>query len=93
MENSLRQYLINLKKNQKILSKNKIKIIFRQIVTAVDYLHRNQIMHRDLKTSNILINGSTGLVKIADFGFARHFDFQLESFSTKISKYMKFFIH
>lgn len=43
--------------------------LFRQIVSAVDYMHSRRIAHRDLKFSNILIN-SEGQVKIVDFGFA-----------------------
>lgn len=43
--------------------------IVRQIISALAYAHSFQIIHRDLKPENILID-ETGLVKIADFGFA-----------------------
>ncbi|KAJ2875574.1 serine/threonine protein kinase, partial [Coemansia asiatica] len=49
--------------------------IFRQICSAVRYLHANGITHRDIKLDNILIKSSvaneTPWVKIADFGLAR----------------------
>jgi cell division cycle 2-like protein len=50
---------------------SEVKTLLRQLVSGVEYLHENFIMHRDLKTSNILLN-NRGVLKIADFGMARH---------------------
>ncbi|TKW08042.1 hypothetical protein SEVIR_6G003000v4 [Setaria viridis] len=41
------------------------------ISKGMDYLHQNDIIHRDLKTANLLI-GYDQVIKIADFGVARH---------------------
>jgi len=43
--------------------------IFKQIVEGVKYLHDMQVMHRDLKPTNILLT-EQGDIKIADFGVA-----------------------
>lgn len=51
---------------------SEIKTLMLQLTSAVDYLHENWILHRDLKTSNVLMN-NRGEVKLADFGMARHF--------------------
>ncbi|KAI0419039.1 hypothetical protein F5X98DRAFT_362741 [Xylaria grammica] len=42
---------------------------FRQILSALGYVHSFNICHRDLKPENILMQ-SNGVVKIADFGMA-----------------------
>ncbi|KAK6467450.1 testis-specific serine/threonine-protein kinase 6 [Huso huso] len=46
------------------------KEMFIQIVSAVSYLHENNIVHRDLKCENVLLTEGNQ-VKITDFGFGR----------------------
>uniref|UniRef100_A0A0K0EQY8 non-specific serine/threonine protein kinase n=1 Tax=Strongyloides stercoralis TaxID=6248 RepID=A0A0K0EQY8_STRER len=53
----------------KRFSDNEARKKFRQIVSAIQYLHHNGIVHRDLKAENILLDDK-GNIKIADFGFA-----------------------
>ena len=40
------------------------------IVLALEYLHENSIVYRDLKPENVFID-SQGFVKLGDFGFAK----------------------
>jgi serine/threonine protein kinase len=40
------------------------------IILALEYLHNNGVIHRDIRPENILIDGK-GYCKIADFGLAR----------------------
>jgi serine/threonine protein kinase len=52
-----------------------------EILESVDYLHKQKVIHRDLKPNNILItNGMNGrFVKIADFGLATIHEFEGQS--------------
>ncbi|XP_032367941.1 MAP/microtubule affinity-regulating kinase 4 isoform X1 [Etheostoma spectabile] len=45
---------------------------FRQIVSAVHYCHLKNIVHRDLKAENLLLDADSN-IKIADFGFSNEF--------------------
>lgn len=51
------------------------EIIFMacQMILGLDYLHRNKIVHGDLKPSNILLM-CPGVVKLADFGLSKRLD-------------------
>ncbi|CAN1249649.1 Cyclin-dependent kinase C-2 [Linum perenne] len=49
-----------------------IKCYMKQLLTGLHYCHVNQVLHRDIKTSNLLIDNE-GNLKLADFGLARSF--------------------
>lgn len=48
---------------------SQIKCYTRQLLSGLDHCHSRGIMHRDIKSSNILVNNA-GVLKIADFGLA-----------------------
>ena len=50
---------------------SEVKTLLLQLGSGVAYLHDHWILHRDLKTSNLLLN-NRGQLKIADFGMARY---------------------
>ncbi|PRP74988.1 hypothetical protein PROFUN_07381 [Planoprotostelium fungivorum] len=45
--------------------------IFRQITSAIQYLHEHGIVHRDIKLENVMLSHD-GTCKLIDFGFASH---------------------
>jgi len=49
------------------------KCIFRQLLSVLQYMHEKRYVHRDLKSSNILVD-ERYRVKLADFGLARSLD-------------------
>jgi hypothetical protein len=58
------------KKLQSPDSNLNIKKIAAQLMVTIEYLHLNQIVFGDLTSSNIMIDGKSGDVKVIDFGFA-----------------------
>ncbi|KAI8144403.1 kinase-like domain-containing protein [Fennellomyces sp. T-0311] len=55
------------------LSERRARHFSRQIISALDYMHRNSIVHRDLKIENILIDKAGRNVKLIDFGLSNLF--------------------
>ncbi|GMS86148.1 hypothetical protein PENTCL1PPCAC_8323 [Pristionchus entomophagus] len=65
---SLEQWLTR-HNNEKPRDQNQIRSWFKQIVSAIKYIHEQNIIHRDLKPGNILVS-SDEVVKICDLGIA-----------------------
>ena len=70
---SMRQYYNKNIKNQKLNPEKEIiiKDYFYQIFSAMSYLHKNHMAHRDIKLENILID-KNNQIKIIDFGFGMY---------------------
>lgn len=54
-------------------STKEVMFLFVQIAMAVHHCHEHSILHRDIKTANILMR-SNGLVKLGDFGLSRRYE-------------------
>ena len=59
-----------IRKGRHELTEDHIQYIMYQVFLGLYVLHHNNIVHRDIKPNNILLNDSCDL-KICDFGFAR----------------------
>lgn len=68
------------------MGKGEVFLMSRQMVAALQYLHREGIMHRDIKPENILYeNRTTGLTfLLADFGYATRIDSETTCVGTQI---------
>ncbi|XP_027195416.2 cyclin-dependent kinase 11B-like [Dermatophagoides pteronyssinus] len=58
-----------------------VKTLMLQLLRAVAHLHDNWILHRDLKTSNLLLSHK-GILKIGDFGLAREYGSPLKEYTS-----------
>lgn len=69
-EGDLEQYIRSSYKNKKKMDSKFIDTVIYQITEALNVLHKNNIIHRDIKSSNILVFNDN-LVKITDFGVSK----------------------
>lgn len=51
---------------------SEVKLLMLQLISAVDHLHSNWIIHRDIKTTNLLYSNK-GCLKLCDMGLARDY--------------------
>ncbi|CAA2999198.1 cyclin-dependent kinase G-2-like isoform X1 [Olea europaea subsp. europaea] len=77
MEHDLKGLMETIKQP---FSQSEVKCLMLQLLEGVGYLHDNWVLHRDLKTSNLLLNNS-GELKICDFGLARQYGSPLKPYT------------
>ena len=69
MEHDVKQLMQHMKQP---FTEAEVKRLMLDLTSALEYCHGRWVFHRDLKTSNLLMNNS-GEVKICDFGLARYY--------------------
>jgi len=82
VEHDLKGLMENMKEDTRFLS-SEVKCLMIQLLAGVAHLHENWILHRDLKTSNLLYNNK-GILKVADFGLARDYGSPLKSYTQPV---------
>eukprot|EP00038_Savillea_parva_P030165 m.75925 g.75925 ORF g.75925 m.75925 type:complete len:534 (-) comp9029_c0_seq1:1474-3075(-) len=60
-----------IKDRKQPLPTDVVKSYMYQLLKALEHMHRNGIFHRDVKPENILLDGATNTLKLADFGSCR----------------------
>jgi serine/threonine protein kinase len=69
LELCINKTLSDMLKNRKKLTAKETRYFMWQVVSALSYIHNNQVIHRDLTMGNIFLNESMD-VKIGDFGLS-----------------------
>ncbi|KAH8035374.1 hypothetical protein HPB51_004615 [Rhipicephalus microplus] len=54
-----------------LISEEQVLSYFVQVLLALEHVHSRQILHRDLKTQNLLLNQCRSIVKVGDFGISK----------------------
>lgn len=65
------------------LTQDHIKSWSKQLLSGCHYMHMNNVIHRDLKASNLLVN-RRGELKIADWGLARSWNTQMKRLTNRV---------
>ncbi|MCO5594611.1 hypothetical protein L7F22_048644 [Adiantum nelumboides] len=80
MEHDLKELLETMKQP---FSQSEVKCLMLQLLEGVNYFHENWVLHRALKTSNLLLK-NRGEVKICDIGLARQYENPLKSYTQRV---------
>ena len=65
---NLHDFLLN---QSTLLEEETVMNYFIQIIVALNHIHSKNVLHRDLKTQNLLIDRHHKVLKISDFGISK----------------------
>ena len=87
LQTDLSKFFRENRENPNVMNENFLKNISFQILNGLNYLHENNIIHRDIKLENILYDPKNNIAKIGDFGLSRQFDYDLSIQYTDVGTY------
>lgn len=81
VEHDLKSLMETMRAKKQMFTIAEVKTLMIQLLCAVHHLHDNWILHRDLKTSNLLLS-HRGILKVGDFGLAREYGSPLKQYTS-----------
>eukprot|EP00792_Barthelona_sp_PAP020_P000986 TRINITY_DN1163_c0_g1_i1.p1 TRINITY_DN1163_c0_g1~~TRINITY_DN1163_c0_g1_i1.p1 ORF type:complete len:294 (+),score=60.31 TRINITY_DN1163_c0_g1_i1:228-1109(+) len=84
MDTDLRKFIDERKKSKNPLNLAECKLLLYQLIQGTHYLHQNDMLHRDLKPQNLMINRDRLLLKLGDFGLARTTALPVRSYTDEV---------
>ncbi|XP_017003870.2 serine/threonine-protein kinase PITSLRE isoform X2 [Drosophila takahashii] len=83
VEHDLKSLMETMKNRKQSFFPGEVKCLTQQLLKAVAHLHDNWILHRDLKTSNLLLSHK-GILKVGDFGLAREYGSPIKKYTSLV---------
>lgn len=79
----------DFKNYYRLFTKPDLKIYMQQLLTALDFIHSNGIIHRDIKPHNVLYSFEAKKLKIIDFGLAESYYINAKMSPAVSTRYFK----
>jgi len=80
VQHDLKSLMETMRKKSQVFLPGEVKCLMVQLLRAIHHLHDNWILHRDLKSSNLLLSHN-GILKVGDFGLAREYGSPLKLYT------------
>ena len=81
VEHDMKSLMETMRKKKQVFLPGEVKCLMVQLLRAIHHLHDNWILHRDLKSSNLLLSHN-GILKVGDFGLAREYGSPLKAYTS-----------
>ncbi len=83
VEHDMKALMETMRAKKQVFLPGEVKCLMLQLLSAIHHLHDNWILHRDLKTSNLLLSHN-GILKVGDFGLAREYGSPLRAYTSVV---------
>lgn len=90
---TLASVISSARKNRTYLPETQVLKWFIQLALALNFLHANHTLHRDLKPMNVMLTEGGDLLKVADFGLAVDIETGEDCHSEEVNPLLIAFLH